>query len=180
MCICIHIIWRSRLTKNCSWYKFLTNTVDNLSFAVVHHCKLEGILNCHLDPSNVVVHANNYYIFSEFQTPVSQRTLTYWTLRAFIMLVCMLTFDVQKDGHVDLWFRVHLTFVYAGVSLLNIFHPQVPLVWGLWVYHSEPRISGVCKDIGRQNVQVAFSHPWHLKISANILSPLFTNKSTHI
>jgi hypothetical protein len=41
------------------------------------------------------------------------------------------------------------------------------------VYHSEPRISGICDDTGRQNVEVAFSHPRHLKFRVNIfLLPL--------
>ena len=145
----------------------LTETVSyqTQSFEIFHRSTLDRKLN----PLTIIVqYTNNYYSCSEFHSRLPQRTLPYWTLWAFITLVCMLTFYVQKDGHVDLWFSVHLTFVNAGVPLLNVFHPQVPLVRGLWVYHSEPRISCVCDDTGRQNVQVAFPHPWYLKFGVNI------------
>jgi hypothetical protein len=83
--------------------------------------------------------------------------------------VCILTFHVQKNGQVDLGLGVHLAFVNARVPLLHVLDAQVPLVWRLGVYDPKPRIPGICEDAGRQNVQVAFPHPRHLKYTANFL-----------
>lgn len=73
------------------------------------------------------------------------------------------TFDVQLHGQVDLWLGVHLTFVYAGVSLLYKLHLQVPLFAVFRVHDAEPPVTGVRVDAGRQDMQVSFPHPRHLK-----------------
>lgn len=74
-----------------------------------------------------------------------------------------ITFDPEEECEVHFWFRVDLTLVNPSVPRLDVLDVQSPFVTRLGMLDREARVTRECVNRRRQDMQVPFSYPRHLK-----------------